>query len=90
VNKTAHTYELIFGFVHCIGRTEYHAGFADTEEAATEWVRLAQQGKGGRIVIPEADPVRWCPVRHCHMKRQKPWFRYQKTNQTAGSDGVLE
>ena len=30
-----------------------------------------------RFKVPENDPVRWCPVRHCHMKGQTPSFFFQ-------------
>ena len=69
--------ELLYGFVHCVGRILYHAGFADSDAAAERWVRKQIDGTPEHLVVPEADPVRWCPVRHCHMKRQKPWFGYR-------------
>jgi hypothetical protein len=74
--------ELLYGFVHCVGRTHYHAGFADSEAAAKRWVRKRISGTPERLAVPDADPVRWCPVRHCHMKRQKPWFGYRSLDGT--------
>jgi hypothetical protein len=72
--------ELLYGFVHCVGRTLYHTGFADSDAAAERWVRKQIDGTPEHLVVPEADPVRWCPVRHCHMKRQKPWFGYRSAD----------
>lgn len=76
-------YELVYGYVHCIGKTTYHAGFSDCVETAEKWVRQMQSGDGGKIPVPETDPIRWCPVRHCHMKAQKPWFGYRLAHEPA-------
>jgi len=65
-------WELIFGYMHCIGRTVYSAGFVRFESDALRWVET--QREKGRAAVPAQDPIRWCPVRHCHMKFQKPWF----------------
>ena len=72
-------FELTYGYFHCIGRTVYSAGFVSSEDDAEKWVHDKQHGKGGKTVVPESDPVRRCPVRHCHMKFQKPWFSYRQT-----------
>ena len=69
--------ELLYGYLHCTGRTQYHGGYAADEAAADRWVRKQVRTGGGRKHVPEDDPVRWCPVRHCHMKRQKPWFGFR-------------
>jgi hypothetical protein len=72
-----HLYELSYGYVHCIGRTAYHVGFVDCRDAAEAWVRRNQARDTEPIRVPDKDPIRWCPVRHCHMKFQKPWFAYR-------------
>ncbi|MFO8110990.1 MAG: hypothetical protein R6T92_00625 [Desulfosalsimonadaceae bacterium] len=69
--------ELVFGFIHCIGKTVYPAGFAASESEAVRWVEKQKQGENGRVKVPPQDPIHWCPVRHCHMKCQKPWFGYR-------------
>ena len=72
--------ELVYGYQHCVGRTQYHFGYADGEEAADRWARRKTRENGGRVRVPDADPVRWCPVGHCHMKRQQPWFGYRSAD----------
>ena len=71
-------YELIYGYMHCIGKTFYHAGFVDSEEAAARWVRQSASEDFVRARVPDKDPIRWCPVRRCHMKFQTPWFSYRR------------
>ena len=78
MKTTAEKYELQYGFMHCVGRTVYSAGTADTEEQARDWVAARTGIRTVHPGIPDDDPIRWCPVRHCHMKRQKPWFAYRK------------
>jgi hypothetical protein len=78
MTKTTGPYRLEYGFLHCIGRTVYAAGTAATEEQARAWVAARSTPAPGNGVVPADDPIRWCPVRHCHMKRQKPWFAYRK------------
>ena len=75
---TGKKYRLEFGYMHCIGRTVYSAGTADTEEQARAWVTARSVSRPDDPVVPNEDPIRWCPVRHCHMKRQKPWFAYSE------------
>jgi hypothetical protein len=75
------SYQLLFGTVHCIGKTTYVAGFAASESEAAAWVEKQRSGESGPIMIPEHDPIRWCPVRHCHMKFQKPWFAYKPVSE---------
>ena len=78
MKRSAETYELLYGTLHCVGRAVYTAGTVATEAQARDWV-AARTGAGpGHPGIPGEDPVRWCPVRHCHMKRQKPWVAYRK------------
>jgi hypothetical protein len=79
------TYELVYGYVHCIGKTTYHAGFCDSVREAEKWVRQARAGKLGRVRVPDNDPIRWCPVLHCHMKAQKPWFGYRPADKSANN-----
>lgn len=77
-----HPYELIYGYQHCMGRTQYSAGYADSEAAAQRWVR-ERAGKGApRVHAPAQDPLCWCPVTHCHMKRQGAWFGYRSAQGT--------
>lgn len=72
-------FELTYGYFHCIGKTLYSAGIVRTKEEARQWVFEKQRGLGTRLVAPKIDPVRCCPVKHCHMKLQKPWFSYRAT-----------
>lgn len=76
-------FELIYGYQHCMGRTQYIAGHADSEAAARRWVREHTCEGASRVRVPAEDPVCWCPVAHCHMKRQRPWFGYRS------ADGAL-
>lgn len=69
-------FELIFGFIHCRGKTTYHAGFADTREEAEAWVRDHREGKLPKIKIPPEDPIRYCQAALCPFKKQKPWFDF--------------
>lgn len=75
-------YELVYGYQHCVGRTQYHGGYAEDEAAAHRWVRQKTEAENGRVRVPDEDPVRWCPVRHCHMKRQRAWFGYRAKDGT--------
>jgi hypothetical protein len=70
-------YQLQYGYMHCVGRTTYAAGTADTQAEALKWVK-AQSVSKPCIRVPDEDPVQWCPVKHCHMKRQKPWFAFRE------------
>ncbi len=67
-------FELIYGFVHCRGRTTYSAGCVDTQEEAEAWIRNHQNGTAPKIKIPPGDPIRYCPATSCPLKKQKPWF----------------
>jgi len=78
LKSAAEKYELQYGYMHCVGRTVYSAGTVDTEEQARDWVAARTDIGPDHPGIPDDDPIRWCPVRHCHMKRQKPWFAYRK------------
>ncbi len=79
------TYQLQYGYMHCVGRTTYSAGSVDTQAKALAWVQ-SQARDNPPVRVPDEDPVRWCPVRHCHMKRQKPWFAFRE----AASAGPAE
>ena len=67
-------FELIYGFVHCRGKTTYHAGFADTQEEAEVWVANHRESTSRKVKAPPEDPIRSCSAQFCPLKRQKPWF----------------
>jgi hypothetical protein len=67
-------FELIYGFVHCRGRTTYSAGFVDTAEEADEWLKKNREATSRAVIIPPEDPLRHCKAALCPFKRQKPWF----------------
>lgn len=69
-------FELIFGFIHCRGKTTYHVGFADTREEAEAWVSDHRKGKLPKIKTPPEDPIRYCQAALCPFKKQKPWFDF--------------
>lgn len=70
-------YELVYGYQHCMGRTQYSAGYVGTIAEALAWSREAAASHSAAVKPPAEDPLRWCPVTHCHMKRQRPWFGYR-------------
>jgi len=82
LKTAAEKYELQYGFMHCVGRTAYSAGTVATEEEARAWVASRSRSRAAFPGIPDGDPIRWCPVRHCHMKRQRPWFAYREKKAT--------
>jgi len=67
-------YELIYGFVHCRGRTTYHAGFAKTLSEAEAWRKLNREDSLRTVKVPPEDPIRYCKADFCPLKRQKLWF----------------
>lgn len=67
-------YELIFGFVHCRGRTTYCAGYTESKDEAEAWVRDHRAELAAKMKIPSEDPVRYCRAAWCPLKKQKPWF----------------
>ena len=77
-------YELIYGTMHCTGKKIYSAGTVDALADAQKWVRTHRDGRQDRLPLPEQDPVRWCPVRHCHMKRQRPWVDFRPVSPETG------
>jgi hypothetical protein len=76
------SYELIFGFVHCRGRTEYSAGRVGSKEEAEAWVKNQREGLLPKITIPPEDPIRYCRAAWCPFKRQKPWFDMRPSEKT--------
>lgn len=70
-------YRLMVRYMHCVGPKEYEVGHADTREEALEWKKNHEGNNRKPFTVPEGDPVRWCPVRHCHMKIQTPVFFFQ-------------
>ena len=77
-------FELLYGFVHCRGKTTYSAGFVNTEAEAEAWRKNHRDGLSPKIRIPLEDPIRYCQAALCPLKRQQPWFdivvkpQYQK------------
>jgi len=67
-------FELIYGFIHCRGKTTYSAGQLDTEEEAEAWVRNHREGLAIKMKVPPEDPIRYCRATWCPFKKQKPWF----------------
>jgi len=68
------TYELLFGYVHCRGKTTYSAGYANSQEEALSWVLRHREGQCPPPRVPPDDPLRTCRASFCPLKRQKPWF----------------
>ena len=75
------TYELYLTTVHCIGRLNHVVGVVDTDEEARAWVEGKAVGSPKPARIPKDDPIVWCPVKHCHMKRQKIIRSYHEIRQ---------
>jgi hypothetical protein len=69
-------FELLYGFVHCRGKTTYSAGFVNTQVEAESWVRNHQEEVSPKIKIPPDDPICYCQAALCPFKRQKPWFAF--------------
>lgn len=67
-------FELIYGFIHCRGKTTYSAGFVNTKEEAEAWVRRHRESTSRTVKMPPEDPIRYCQAAWCPFKRQKPWF----------------
>lgn len=76
-------YELHLTTIHCIGRLDHVVGVVDTEAEAMEWVKGSADGAWKPVRIPKDDPIVWCPVKHCHMKRQKAARSYGEARQDA-------
>ena len=77
-------YELHLETIHCIGRLNHVVGTTDKEGEAKAWADRSNDAKLKGPCIPKDDPIVWCPVKHCHMKRQKPVRSYREAKQ----DGV--
>jgi hypothetical protein len=67
-------FELLYGFIHCRGKTIYSAGRVNTKEEAYAWVRNHREGLLPKMKIPPDDPIRYCKASWCPFKKQKPWF----------------
>lgn len=67
-------YQLIYGFVHCRGRTAYCAGYAESEEEARAWVKNHREGLCPGLKIPPEDPLRYCRAAWCPFRKQLPWY----------------
>jgi hypothetical protein len=76
-------YELLYGYVHCRGKTSYRAGYAATEEEAQKWVEEQKSTSLRPRKAPAVDPIRTCPAGTCPLKRQKPWFSYRPIDATS-------
>ena len=74
-------YELHLTTIHCIGRLDHVVGVVGTEAEVMEWVAGSADGARKPVRIPKDDPIVWCPVKHCHMKRQKTVRSYRDTRQ---------
>ncbi len=70
-------YQLLVRYMHCIGPKDYSVSHVDTKKEAQEWVKKHQTNGRSRFKVPGNDPVRWCPVKHCHMKSQTPSFFFR-------------
>jgi hypothetical protein len=67
-------FELLYGFIHCRGRTTYSAGCVDTKEEADAWIRNHREGISPEMKTPPEDPMCYCKAAWCPFKKQKPWF----------------
>lgn len=67
-------YELIYGFVHCRGKTTYSAGYVHTLAEAQKWLKINREAQSRVVKVPSDDPIRYCKAAWCPFKRQKPWF----------------
>jgi hypothetical protein len=71
-------YKLHLETIHCIGRLNHVVWTTDTEAEAKAWVQGSADGSLTARRMPENDPIVWCPVEHCHMKRQKAVRSYRE------------
>jgi hypothetical protein len=67
-------FELVYGYIHCRGKTTYSAGYVDTREEAEAWVRNHRDGIAPKLRRPPDDPICYCRAAWCPFKKQKPWF----------------
>lgn len=70
-------FELLYGYIHCRGKTTYSAGYVESEEEARLWVKRHLEGGCRRLKVPPGDPIRSCKADYCPFKGQKPWFSYR-------------
>jgi hypothetical protein len=71
------TFELLYGYIHCRGKTTYSAGMVETEAEARLWLEQNKENKSRRLKIPREDPVRNCKADYCPFRGQKPWVSYR-------------
>ena len=76
------SYELLYGFVHCRGRTTYSAGRVNSKKEAEAWVKNHREGLLPNIKIPADDPIRHCRAAWCPFKKQRPWFDMRTSTNT--------
>ncbi len=76
----AERYELIYGFVHCRGRTVYQAGCVNTLAEAQAWLERNREAPFKLVKAPPEDPIRSCRAAWCPFKRQKPWFDFRRVS----------
>jgi len=81
-------YRLMVRYMHCIGPQDYNVGYADTREEALKWKERRHVNNKKCFTVPEDDPVRWCPVRHCHMKIQTPVFFFQSNEEKPDKEKI--
>ena len=79
-------YELIYGFVHCLGRTTYSAGCVDSRTEAEAWLKRNQETQSLTVKVPSEDPIRYCKAALCPFKRQKPWFEIRDVREPEESE----
>lgn len=65
-------YELLYGFVHCRGKTVYSAGSTESRAEAQDWLEKHREVPS-KMKAPPEDPIRHCKA-ICPFKRQEPWF----------------
>ncbi len=80
-------YELIYGFVHCRGRTTYSAGFVNSRTEAEAWLLKNREAPFQYIKAPPEDPIRFCKAALCPLKRQKPWFDVRVIRESSQNGG---
>ena len=69
-------YELHLTTMHCIGRLDRVVGTVGSQKEAEAWACGDNDGGPDPGRALQEDPIVWCPVKHCHMKRQKPVRSY--------------
>lgn len=82
-------YQLSVSTIHCIGRLNHVVGLVDNRDEAEAWVNGQKKNGLGLSAVLKEDPIVWCLVKQCHMKRQKPVLTYQGIKRDA-SIGIKE